>query len=41
MRESIEKKNDRDHFKNVGFKASDVYYKNEDARKEAIAKRKG
>ena len=41
MRESIERRNEREHFHNVGVKASDVFYKNEDARKEAMAKRKG
>ena len=41
LRESMEKKQDRDYFQNVGIRSSDVYYRNEDARKEAIQKRKG
>jgi hypothetical protein len=32
----MENKHDRENFMNVGYKASDVYYKNEDARKEAM-----
>jgi len=34
-------KKDKDYFQKVGFSSSDVYYKNEDARKDAAQRRKG
>lgn len=38
---SQEKLQEREFFRNVGFKASDIYYVNEDAKRQATLKLKG